>query len=45
MDKVIEIGLDLIGIFLIGYVGYFIGHTEGFRKGLNLQRRIDRNEL
>ena len=35
----------VIILLLVGYVAYCFGHIEGYRKGAEMQRKINRGEV
>lgn len=45
MESIITILVFTFGVGLILYIGYVLGHIEGFRKGIDTQRKIYRKEL
>ena len=45
MDSLINLLFFAFEIIIAGYLGYCLGHINGFREGMKLQRKIYRDEL
>ena len=45
MDGIINLLFLALEITIAGYLGYCLGHINGFREGMKLQRKIYRDEL